>query len=123
MMDTKKRDDVLMEAAGWLLRIEDGPPLSEAEESKFLAWLQSKPLHVRTYLSAARVARGLSAAYKEGPIQESVLDVLLVTLPKLRFQKGLGESRYRAFAEAMLKKLGQPLDQSDTPLPVAIRRK
>ncbi len=114
MKDPKKPVKVLFKAAEWFLRIEDGP-LSEAEKSEFLAWLRSSPLHVRKYLSAARVARCLPSAYKEGPIQESLIDTLSRAVPEQ-----LEESKRRTWE---LETLKRRLNQSDSPLPVAIRRK
>ena len=116
----KPPDEVLLKAADWLLRIEDGP-LSEAEKSEFLAWLREKPLHVRKYLSAARVARNLPLAFKDGPIQDRLIDTLLDAVPRQ-----LEESERRAAAHAMLETLtGRPgrLKQADFPLPVAIGRR
>ena len=117
MKDPRKPVKVLFKAAEWFLRIEDGP-LSEAEKSEFLAWLRSSPLHVRKYLSAARVARCLPSAYKEGPIQESLIDTLSRAVPEQ-----LEESKRRRWEYEMLETLKRRLNQSDSPLPVAIRRK
>jgi len=111
MKDPKKPDYVLFQAAEWFLRIEDGP-LSEAEKSEFLAWLRSSPLHVRTYLSAARVARCLPSAYKKGPIQESLIDTLSRAVPEL-----LEESKRRTWEYEIPETLKRRLNQS------AIRRK
>jgi len=116
-MKDPKRLKVLSEAAVWLLRIEDGPPLSEAEQSEFLAWLRSSPLHVSSYLSAARVVGCLPAAYKKGPINESLAETLLRAVPE-QFE----ESKRRTRANEMLETLKRRLNQSDSPLPVAIRR-
>ena len=108
---------VLVETAWWFLRIEDGP-LSKAEKSVFLAWLRSSPSHVVKYLSAARVARYLPVAFKEGPIRGRLIDTLLDAVPEQ-----LDESERRTAAQAMLETLQRRLNQSDSPLPVAIRRK
>ena len=117
MKDPKKPVEVLVKAAEWFLRIEDGS-LSEAEKSAFLAWLRSSPLHVRTYVSAARVARCLPSAYKEGPIQESLIDTLSRAVPE-----HVKESKRRTWGYEMLETLERRLDQSRSTLPVAIRRK
>jgi ferric-dicitrate binding protein FerR (iron transport regulator) len=114
MKDPKKP---VLTAAEWFLRIENGP-LSKAERSEFLAWLRSSPLHVRTYLSAARVARCLPSAYKKGPIQESLIDTLSRAVPEQ-----LDESKRRTWEYEMLGTLKRRLNQSDSPLPGAIRRK
>ena len=113
----KPPDQVLLETAEWLLRIEDGP-LSEAEKSEFLAWLRSKPLHVRKYLRAARVARQLPRAFKEGPIQDRLIDTLLDAVPRQ-----LEESKRRAAAHAMLETLTGRLKQADFPLLATIGRR
>ena len=107
----------MFEAADWLLRIEDGP-LSKAEKSKFLAWLKLSPLHVRKYLSAARVAGYLPLAFKAGPIQDRLIDSLLDAVPKQ-----LEESERRTAAHAMLETLQRRPNQADFPLPVAIGRR
>lgn len=117
MKHSDKPFRVLFEAAEWLLRIEDGP-LLKPEKSQFLAWLRSSPLHVRKYLSAARVARYLPLAFKEGPIQDHLIDTLLDAVPEQ-----LDESERRTAAHAMLETLQRRLNQSDSALPVAIRRK
>jgi ferric-dicitrate binding protein FerR (iron transport regulator) len=117
MKDPRKAASVLLKAAEWFLRIEDGP-LSEAEKSEFLAWLRSEPLHVRKYLSAARVARCLPSAYKKGPIQESLIYTLSRAAPKQ-----LEESKRRTWEYEMLEILKWRRNQSDSPLPVATRRK
>ena len=112
-------DNVLLKTAEWLLRIEDGP-LSEAEKSEFLAWLKSSqsPLHVRKYLRAARVVRYLPLAFKEGPIQDRLIDTLLNAVPEQ-----LEESERRAAAQAMPATLTRGLKQADFPPPVAVGRK
>ena len=117
MKDPRKPSKVMVEAADWFLRIEDGP-LSKFEKSEFLAWLRSSPLHVRSYLSAAHVARRLPSAFKEGPIHESLVDTLFRACPE-----HLDESKRRWVYEWLEKTLKRDLNPSDSPLPVAIRRK
>ena len=113
----KPPDQVLLETADWLLRIEDGP-LSKAEKSEFLAWLTAKPLHVRKYLRAARVARYLPVVFKKGPIRDRLIDALRDAVPEQ-----LEESERRAAVDAMLATYTRRLNQSDFPLPVAIGRR
>lgn len=113
----KPAHQVRLEAAVWLLRIEDGP-LSEAEKSDFLAWLKESPSHVRKYLRAARVARYLPLAFKKGPIRDRLIDTLLNAVPEQ-----LEESEGRAAAQAMLPTLKRGLKQADFPPPVAVGRK
>lgn len=108
--------ELLVEAAWWLLRIEHRQ-LSKAEKSAFLAWLRKSRSHVGEYLRAARVARYLPLAFKEGPIQDRLIDTLLDAVPAQP-----DESLRQAAAHAMLETLQRRLNQSDLPLSAAIGR-
>lgn len=110
-----------LEAAMLFLKVEDGQ-LSKAEKAAFLAWLRSSPVRVAEYLRAARVVRYLPLAFKEGPIQDRLIDTLLDAVPGQ-----LGESERRIAAQAMLESLyprllNQSDNQADPPLSVTIRR-
>lgn len=117
MKDPEKLTRVLFEAAQWILTIEDGP-LSDAEKARFLAWLRSSPLHVREYLSAARVARCLPFAFKDGPIQDGLIDTLVRAVPEQ-----LEESERWSAVSEVLETLGRRRSRAESPLPGAIRRK